>query len=131
MDCEPENYILVGDHKYQKNKKVKDLQEHHLFKILGGNPHAIILAAPLLIRMKLKDLYLLLNSKEMHEVLQVDGIKDSTVASLRLSLEVSIKILEKEDKQSLSFFFFIGMLPGGVLEEELGELGLFIRLVFL
>ena len=40
-----------------------------MFKILGGNPHAIILAAPILIRMKLKELYLLLNSKEMHEVL--------------------------------------------------------------
>jgi hypothetical protein len=43
--------------------------------------------------MKLKELYMLLNSKEMHDVLQVDGIKDSTVASLRLSLEASIKIL--------------------------------------
>ena len=49
-------------------------------------------------------------------------IKDSTVASLRLSLEASIKILEKEDKEGLSFFFFIGMLPGGVTEEELLEL---------
>ena len=52
----------------------------------------------------------------------MDGIKDSTVASLRLSLEASIKILEREDKEGLSFFFFIGMLPGGVSEEELEEL---------
>lgn len=55
----------------------------------------------------------------MHEVLKVDGITDSTVASLRLSLEASIKILEKEDKECLRFFFFIGMLPGGVYEEDL------------
>jgi hypothetical protein len=65
--------------------------------LFGGNPHAIILAAPLLMKMKLKELYMLLNSKEMHEVLKIDGIKDSTVASLRLSLELSIKILEKEN----------------------------------
>lgn len=65
---------------------------------------------------------MMLNSKEMHEVLQVDGIQDSTVASLRLSLEASIKILDKEDKKSLQFFFLIGMLPGGIKEEELSQL---------
>jgi hypothetical protein len=69
--------------------------------------------------MKIKDLYLLLTSKEMHDVLKVDGISDSTVASLRLSLEASIKVLEKEDKESLRFFFLMGMLPGGVTEDEL------------
>ncbi len=69
------------------------LSDHNLFKLLGGNPHAIILAAPLLMKMDLKSLYQLLNSKEMHEVLKVDGISDSTVASLRMSLEVSIKLL--------------------------------------
>ncbi len=95
------------------------MTEHHLFKILAGNPHAITLAAPILIKMKLKDLYLLLNSKEMHDVLKVDGIKDSTVASLRLSLEASISVL---DKESLSFFFLIGMLPGGIDENELDNI---------
>lgn len=69
--------------------------------------------------MTLKDLYLLLNSKEMHDVLKVDGIKDQTVASLRLSLEASLKFLSSEDNQSLRFFFLIGMLPGGVYEQEL------------
>lgn len=93
-----------------------------MFHLFGGNPHAIILAAPLLMKMKLKELYMLLNSKEMHDVLKVDGIKDSTVASLRLSLELSIKILEKENSQSVSFFFMIGLLPGGVYEYELKDL---------
>ena len=40
--------------------------------------------------MSLKELYTVLNSKEMHDILSVDGITDSTVASLRLSLEASI-----------------------------------------
>jgi hypothetical protein len=68
-------------------------------------------------KMSLKELYLLLNSKEMHDVLKVDGISDSTVASIRLSLEASIKILQKEDTESLKFFFFLGLLPGGVYED--------------
>ena len=85
-----------------KNKKpLTSLGDHHLFKMFGGNPHAITLAAPLLLKMNLKDLYLMINSKEMHEVLKVDGITDSSVASLRLSLEASIKVLEREDKKSL------------------------------
>lgn len=40
---------------------------------------------------------MLLNTKEMYDVLKVDGIEDSTVASLRLSLEVSLKVLKNED----------------------------------
>lgn len=98
------------------------LNDHHLFKLLSGNPHAIILAAPILLKMSLKELYMLLNSKEMHDVLSVDGITDSTVASLRLSLEATIKIIEKEDKESLEFFFLIGMLPGGVSDDELNDI---------
>lgn len=75
-------------------KETNKLVDHNLFKLLGGNPHAIILAAPLLQKIKLKELYQLLNSKEMHDVLKVEGISNSTVASLRLSLEASIKVLE-------------------------------------
>lgn len=84
-----------------KNAPIEKLSEHHLFKLLGGNPHAIVLAAPILLKMRLKDLYNILNSKEMNNVLQVDGITDSTVASLRLSLEASIQILQKEDSTCL------------------------------
>ena len=58
----------------------------------------------------------------MYDVLKVDGIEDSTVASLRLSLEVSVKVLQKEEPEALNFFFFIGMLPGGIEEDELAEL---------
>jgi hypothetical protein len=46
-------------------------------------------------KMTLKELYMMLNSKEMHEILQVDGITDSSVASLRVSLEASLMVLEK------------------------------------
>jgi hypothetical protein len=62
-----------------KNPKYyKKLADHHLFKLLSGNPHAIILSAPLIgtikckeskEKMKLIDLYQMLNSKKMHEIL--------------------------------------------------------------
>jgi hypothetical protein len=42
----------------------------------------------------LKELYDLLNSDKLLETLTVDGVKDQAVASLCLSLEVSVGILE-------------------------------------
>ncbi|CDW71451.1 UNKNOWN [Stylonychia lemnae] len=122
LEYEPETYLLVSDKSYQRYQKVKKLEDHHLFKIFGGNPHAITLAAPLLIRMSLKELYLLLNSKQMFDTLKVEGIEDSTVASLRVSLEASITVLQREDPSAYNFFFLIGMLPGGIEEDELVEL---------
>jgi len=68
-----------------------------LFKILSGNPHAIILAAPLLHKKKLKDLYMMLDSPNLAECLAVDGVTDSTVGSFVRSLEVSVAILQNED----------------------------------
>jgi hypothetical protein len=77
------------------------LAEHHLFKILAGNPHAIILAAPLLLKQSLLQLYNLLNSDNLASSLAVDGVTDSTVASLIISIEASVSILQKEDEYAL------------------------------
>lgn len=85
--------VLVGGDGNNTTTTVTSLVRHHLFKILAGNPHAIILAAPLLINKRLKELYELLNSEKLLEVLKVDGVTDSTVASLCLSLEASIIVL--------------------------------------
>ncbi len=96
---------------------LKKFGDHHLFKLLGGNAHAIILAAPLLYKMSLRELYETLSSSEMTEVLKVEGIQDSAVASLRVSLEASLQVLEREDPDTYSFFYFLGLLPGGVSED--------------
>lgn len=49
---------VFPDNTLSKDQKAAtSINEHHLFKLLGGNPHAIILAAPILIKMKLKELY--------------------------------------------------------------------------
>lgn len=43
-------------------------------------------------------------------------------ASLRISLEMSIKTLSKNDTKTLEVFKFLGLLPGGVNQNELTEL---------
>jgi hypothetical protein len=62
-----------------------------MFEILKGHPHAISLAAPLLQDKKLKELYYLLNSEEINEWLENQGIKDGAVGSLKVSMDISIK----------------------------------------
>lgn len=74
--------------------------------------------------MNLVRLYQTLNSKEMHEILKVDGIEDCTVASLRVSLEASVMMLEKEDPVALELFFLIGLMPGGVNEDQLKKMNI-------
>lgn len=41
----------------RENKNSLKLEEHHILHLLGGHPHAISLAAPLLQEKKLKELY--------------------------------------------------------------------------
>lgn len=43
-------------------------------------------------------------------------------ASLRLSLDISIQYLKRNDFEALTFFKFIGLLPGGVEEDELTQI---------
>jgi hypothetical protein len=62
---------------------------------------------------------MLLNNEQLHKVLQEDGVQDSTVASLCLSIEASIMMLQSDDVNSLSLFYLIGLLPGGIFKEEL------------
>lgn len=43
-------------------------------------------------------------------------------ASLRLSLEISINNVKKNNPEALDFFKLIGLLPGGIKQQELNEL---------
>lgn len=62
---------------------------------------------------------MLLSSDNLINTLTVDGVKDQAVASLCLSLEISVAILEKDDHDALAFFYLIGLLPGGIFKNEL------------
>jgi hypothetical protein len=61
----------------------------------------------------------MLTSEEMMEMLRIDGIKENSMASLRVSLEASLNYIEKDYPCAFNFFFFIGLLPGGIEESYL------------
>jgi hypothetical protein len=93
-----------------------------MFEILKGHPHAISLAAPLLQNKKLKELYELLNSDEIMNWLDMQGIKDDPMGSLKVSMDISIKQLSETEPLAIKIFWLIGLLPGGCTKEDLDDL---------
>jgi hypothetical protein len=92
-----------------------------MFTLLGGHPHAVSLAAPLLADKSLTELYKQLNSNRIMDCLRVQGIEDS-MASLQISLDVSINNVRKKNAKSIELFSMFGLLPGGANEEDLNSL---------
>ena len=72
----------------------KKFFEHHLFTLLNGNPQSIHLIAPLLLdnekNLDLVQLYRMLTSEKLFNELKKDNVDDNTLASLRISAQVSI-----------------------------------------
>ena len=98
-----------------------NLASHPLIlKILGGHPQAITLAGSLLEHQSLLSLFKQLLNSSMMEVLDMEDNK--SFSSLKLSLEMSIKNLQKTSPKALDLFKIIGLLPGGITEQELSDL---------
>lgn len=75
--------------------------------------------------LKLVDLYKTLTSNQLCEMLKLERIEDSIMASLRLSVHVSVKMIKDSDPVSLQLFLLLGLLPGGVKKAELKEIWAF------
>ena len=100
------------------------LAEHDLFKQLRGNPQSVTLLAccranPLAER-PLKDLYRLIKSDAIQCIFTDEdkNLKTNEI-SLRISSEASIALLKDSSPESFTFFYFLGLLPGGVYEHQL------------
>jgi hypothetical protein len=55
-------------------------------------------------------------------LLEQDDIEDKMLASLNFCMQISVQALKESDPACLKLFLLLGMLPGGVTEEELTEL---------
>ena len=98
------------------------LVDHPFAILLGGHPQAISLAAPMLKDKTLKNLFLAFCKTNLMDVID-DSINIKTAqTSLRVSLELSIQRVNEIKPKALDFFGLIGLLPGGVSNEELFEL---------
>jgi hypothetical protein len=61
-------------------------------------------------------------SNQITQMLQRENIEDKMLASLRISIYISIQMLQETDPVCMSLFYLLGMLPGGVTDDELGNL---------
>jgi len=106
----------------KKGSPFATLEGHHLLQILGGHPQAISLAAGLIVERSLKDLYKLLLSHSILDVLKVEDLTEDeakSMNSMQVSLDVSVNYLKKKHKNSVKFFGLLGLLPGGSQEADL------------
>ena len=94
------------------------LLDHPFTEMLGGHPQAISLAAPLLEYKSLKEIFQNFWDSNVMDALEVSNSKNAST-SLRVSLELSIKNIEKANPNSLNLFSFIGLFPGGIEDDEL------------
>ena len=121
LTCEiPKIAIANSVTNNQKSGKMT-LVDHPFTGLLGGHPHAISLAAPLLEYKSLKQLFYQFWDSNIMDALEVSGFKDQN-SSLRVSLELSIKSVQSTTPASLNLFSFIGLLPGGVTDYELTQM---------
>jgi energy-coupling factor transporter ATP-binding protein EcfA2 len=98
------------------------LLNHPFTALLGGHPQAISLAAPLLEYKSLKELFLAFCDSNVMDAIDYPTNTKDPNKSLRLSLELSIKHMKNTMPEALNLFSFIGLLPGGVNEEELTQM---------
>lgn len=95
------------------------MTNHPFTRMLGGHPQAICLAAPMLDSQTLTELFQQLLESNIMDALAYQG---QSYASLRISLDISIKNLAKNKPEALDLFKFIGLLPGGIKQNELTEM---------
>lgn len=98
------------------------LLEHPFTALLGGHPQAISLAAPLLEYKSLKELFYDFCDSNVMDALEVSSGSKNASTSLRLSLEISVNHMKETNPDALNLFGFIGLLPGGVNDEEITQM---------
>lgn len=100
----------------------RTLLEHPFTALLGGHPQAISLAAPLLEYKSLKNLFYAFCDSNLLDAIDYPISTQDPNKSLRLSLELSINHMKNTMPEALNLFGFIGLLPGGVKEDELTQM---------
>jgi hypothetical protein len=97
----------------------KKLHEHHLFRMIGGNPSMVVILAPMLAdterAMDLVGLYKTLCEDQLsHE----EG-EDPMMVLMRSTVHISLQSMQNSDPECLELLYLLSLLPGGVTPREL------------
>ena len=72
-------------------------------------------------KLSLLDLYKMLNSEKIDEILSSENMKieEGMTASMRISLETAFRSINEDDDESLDLFFIVSVFPGGIFAKDL------------
>ena len=72
-------------------------------------------------KISLLDLYKMLNSEKIDEILSSENMKieEGMTASMRISLETAFRSINEDDDESLDLFFIVSVFPGGIFAKDL------------
>lgn len=119
-------------HLLNLSKRTDALASHDMFKQLSGNPTSITMVAAIhanpMIKQRLLEMYKLIKSEKniVVDELGDDGDEQAiprvykNTMSLKISTEMSVKLLEEAD--NLQMLYFLGCLPGGVNKRQLQKM---------
>ena len=121
---------------YDPDRRLKALSMHDMFKQLSGNPTSICMIAAMLKNPLIKkneanplvDLYMRIKSEKDIVISELvdDGRNvhrmHKNEMSLKVSAEMSLKLLEENSPEDMSLLYFLGCLPGGVKESQLKKM---------
>lgn len=107
---------------HSHEKSVKNLEDHHLFVLLYGHPHAIAMHAPYLQNHSLADLYKSILAMFNSQNFQKDLTTRNPTHSLKMSMDISIQRVREENPDAILLFCLIGLLPGGITASDLSKL---------
>ena len=124
LDCQIPIESNLNQNRYQfaNQKQYSQLINHPFAELLGGHPQAISLAAPLLKDNSLKELFYAFCESNVLDVIDDPSVGQNPCTSLRVSLELSIERVRKNNEAALNLFGLIGMLPSGANKEEITEM---------
>lgn len=64
----------------------------------------------------------MLTDEQLFKVLKEEGIEESTLVSLRISIQLSFQAIEENDPESVDLLYLLGLLPGGIRPKDLDYL---------
>lgn len=98
----------------------KRLTNHPFILMLGGHPQAIQLSASMLEHASMSDLFKRFLDTNLMETLSSCGQRP--YASLKVSYDMSISHIQKNNPEALDLFKLLGLLPGSINHDDLTQL---------
>jgi hypothetical protein len=109
----------VTKYPHERGVEPKKAHDHHLFRLMCGNPATITMLAPML-----TDTEHPMTLASLYQAMTADGgnsSEDGLTQAIQLSVHLSIRQLQNNDEECMSMLYLLSLLPGGILPKDLDK----------